>query len=122
MANGRFWKVTANIFIIAMQILWLCVVFTFVILPMLIVLPIRRSNAKIRTQRKMVKNGMPRKHARIVARKYRSMLYDYGSIIGLLKIAKISKGKTNDDNEEENEITEPKKKTRKKLNNLSFIT
>ncbi|MHA1557262.1 MAG: hypothetical protein ACTSPM_10055 [Candidatus Heimdallarchaeota archaeon] len=122
MANGRFWKVTANIFIIAMQIFWLCVIFTFAILPMLIVLPIRRSNAKIRTQRKMVKNGMPRKHARIVARKYRSMLYDYGSIIGLLKIAKISKGKTNDDEVEENEITEPKKKTGKKLNNLSFIT
>lgn len=122
MANGRFWKITANVFIIAMQFFWLCVIFTFVILPMLIVLPIRRSNAKIRTQRKMVKSGMPRKHARIVARKYRSMLYDYGSIIGLLKVAKISKGKTNDDDEEENEITESNKKTGKKLNYFSFIT
>ncbi len=120
MARCRFWKITANIFIIALQFFWLCILFTFVILPRLIVLPIRREIIKIRTQRKMVKSGMPRKDARIFARKYRSMLYDYGSVVGLIKMVRISKGKT-DNEEDEIEIAESKKKTGKKFKNFSTI-
>lgn len=108
MAQGRFWKITAYAFIIAIQLFWSGILFIFVILPRLIVLPIRRTIVKIRTQRIMVKNGMPRKDARIFARKYRSILYEYGSIIGLLKLTRNKTGKT-DVEEDENKITESKK-------------
>lgn len=119
MAHGRFWKIIANVFIISIQFFWLGIIFTFVILPMLIVLPIRRINIKIRMQRKMVKNGMPRKDARIVTRKYKSMLYNYGSVIGFIKLAIKRKGKK--DNEvDEIEIAKSEKKTKIKLDSYSF--
>ena len=121
MARGRFWKNVANIFIIILKFFWFCTIFTFVILPRLIILPARRGYVKIRIQRKLVKNGLPRKNAKIIARKYRSMLYDYGSIIGLSKMTGNIKGKK-DDEKEENEITEHQKNTGKKFNSLTFMT
>ncbi len=119
MARGKFWKKLANIFIITLQLTWSCIIFTFVILPRLIILPCRREIFRIRIQRKLVKNGMPRKDGKSFAKKYQSMLKDYGSILGLLKI--INKNRTRSTDDDENKISEPKKETGKKLKTFSVL-
>ena len=106
MAKGRFWIVTGSIIVILFKFSWTCILFTFVVLPRLLILPIRRAIAQSRTKRLLIKQGMPKEEAKIYAKKFRNMLYEYSSIRGMSNLAK---NYTKKSKEEDLDIIESKK-------------
>ncbi|HUU78293.1 MAG TPA: hypothetical protein VMX55_08095 [candidate division Zixibacteria bacterium] len=88
--SKKFWKTSWSVIQIILQTIWLLILLTFVILPRLIVNPLKRVSLKNRMKRKMMKEGMPRSAAKKLAQKYNeNLLYRYGSVVGLIRTAKI---------------------------------
>ena len=98
MAKGRFWIVTGNIIVILFKFSWTCVLLTFVVLPRFMILPTRRAIAQIRTKRLLMKQGLPKEEAKLYAKKFRNMLYNYSSIGGVSNLARSYTKKSKKEN------------------------
>ncbi|NPE08492.1 MAG: hypothetical protein GNW80_09460 [Asgard group archaeon] len=60
----------------------------FVFFPYMTIIAMRRIHIKNKVKRKMIRTGMPRKKAKIYAKRYQSFLAGYGSIKGILKFTR----------------------------------
>jgi len=123
MAKSKFWRTTKFVFVSIFQITWLIIIFNFYILPRFIIsLPIKRAILRGKMKRYMIKNGMPREEAKILAWQYnKNLLVQYGTIRGL--IAFIKEGKKLEDqikNEKEDEGENIKEK--KSFPNQKLLT
>lgn len=86
MAEKLFWRITKVTFFSCFHGSIFLFLFTFVILPQLMVLPSRRLHLKNKMRRKMMRQGMPRDLANESAKIYIEFLRDYSSIKGIKKI------------------------------------
>jgi galactitol-specific phosphotransferase system IIB component len=66
----------------------------------MMILSIRRAHIKNKVQRKLKKYGLPKEMAQIQAKKYKTMLKDYGSLRGLWSFSREIKKKSDNQNEE----------------------
>ncbi|MHA1212765.1 MAG: hypothetical protein ACTSSH_09915 [Candidatus Heimdallarchaeota archaeon] len=90
--------------VITCQFFWSLTLVFWVLLPWLVILAIRRSNIKLKIQRKLRKyGGMPRKQARVHAKKYRKLLQQTSSVRGIMKLVRASKGLYKKDAQNTNE-------------------
>ncbi|NHJ03665.1 MAG: hypothetical protein EAX90_02500 [Candidatus Heimdallarchaeota archaeon] len=100
----RFWKTSWFVILTILQAIWLLIVLTFLVLPRLIVNPLKRISLKNRMKRKMMKEGIPRIAAKKLAQKYnKNLLYRYGSLGGLIRTAKLTMNITKNENEMESD-------------------
>ncbi|MHA1505268.1 MAG: hypothetical protein ACTSPT_08770 [Candidatus Heimdallarchaeota archaeon] len=83
MAEKLFWRITKVTFFGCFHGSIFLFLFTFVILPQLMVLPARRSHLKGKMRRKMMRQGMPRNLANESAEVYIAFLRDFSSIRGI---------------------------------------
>ena len=118
MAKQNFWRIIKVIYISFFQIMWLLLIITFALIPSFIILSIRRVHIKNKVQRKLRKNGLPKKLARIQAKKYKRMLADFGSLRGFWRIRKEIKKKPDEEFENKNIDT----KIMDQVNNTSSIS
>ncbi|NHK30551.1 MAG: hypothetical protein FK730_04325 [Asgard group archaeon] len=100
MSERKFWRISRFICKSFFQITWFLIIFTFVIIPRMIILAFRRVHIKNKMQRKLRKNGLPKKLAKIQAKHYKNILADFGSIKGLWKITRDIRKKPDDKSEE----------------------
>lgn len=87
----------------------------------MIILSIRRVHIKNKIQRKLRKNGLPKRLAKNQANKYKSILVEFGSLKGIWRLSKEFRKKP----EDKNNLHESKKVETKAIehtNNQSSIT
>ena len=81
----------------------------FVFFPYMTIIALRRIHIKNKVKRKMIRIGMPRKKAKIYAKKYQSFLAGYGSIKGIFRITRKARNATKKEKEENNDPEKEKK-------------
>lgn len=74
----------------------------FVFFPLVTIMTIRRIHIKNKMKRKMIRNGMPRKQAKIYSKKYKSFLVNYGSMRGIFRITRKTRKLVKEKKEETN--------------------
>ena len=75
---------------------------TFVFFPLMIIMVIRRIHIKNKMKRKMIRNGMPRKQAKIYSKRYQSFLANYSSMRGIFRITRKTRKLVKERKEESN--------------------
>ena len=60
----------------------------FVFFPLVTIMAIRRIHIKNKMKRKMIRNGIPRKQAKIYSKRYQSFLANYSSLRGIFRITR----------------------------------
>ena len=107
MCKKAIWKNIGYFMVITCQFFWSLTLFFWVLLPWLVILAIRRLNIRLKIQRKLRKYGMPRKQARVLAKKYKKLLQQTSSVRGIIKVVKASKGIYKKDDPDSNESKSP---------------
>ncbi|MCK5297690.1 MAG: hypothetical protein KAJ76_02205 [Candidatus Heimdallarchaeota archaeon] len=90
----------------------------FVFFPYMTVIAMRRIHMKNKVKRKMIRTGMPRKKAKIYAKRYQSFLAGYGSIKGIFKFTRKARLATKKEKEENND---PEKEKKNNIGSYSIV-